>query len=184
MKRPFKHPLSPTKNRCLWGIFMSCALLSQGTRVCHPIGVLPLCEGAAVSLTPVIRKHLLCTNRMPENWQTDRRLPPQMSLSKQCELRPYTWKSYTQSRAGSALAEIALRLTKSQFITADSVSPSAHENDVCCSAATKTNRSSISKHNGCTVRNLTKANYFISSNLSFSTVKSLQSLALLNNLQN
>lgn len=96
MKRPFKHPLSPTKNRCLWGIFMSCALLSQGTRVCHPIGVLPLCEGAAVSLTPVIRKHLLCTNRMPENWQTDQRLPPQMSLSKQCELRQYTWKSYTQ----------------------------------------------------------------------------------------
>lgn len=90
MKRPFKHPLSPTKNRCLWGIFMSCALLSQGTRVCHPIGVLPLCEGAAVSLTPVIRKHLLCTNRMPENWQTDQRLPPQTSLSKQCELRQHT----------------------------------------------------------------------------------------------
>lgn len=90
MKRPFKHPLSPTKNRCLWGIFMSCALLPQGTRVCHPIGVLPLCEGAAVSLTPVIRKHLLCTNRMPENWQTDQRLPPQTSLSKQCELRQHT----------------------------------------------------------------------------------------------
>lgn len=124
-RNPSNIPSLLPNNRCLWSIFMSCALLSQGTKS------MPSNRSSATlwrsSCLPNPSYQETSAMHQPHARElTDWPKTPLLSALADSLLRRVClssvnsdstqWKYYTQSRAGSALAEITLRLTKSQFI--------------------------------------------------------------------